>query len=76
MESHGLESFYRASRHSNRLLVANLIISDSVIAYFHSDKIACFHLPTKADANMKYFILNRERGYVKRGVPVDIIDIS
>jgi len=38
------------AEHSNRLLVATLIISDSAIAYFHSDKIACFHLPTKAAA--------------------------
>ena len=38
------------AEHSNRLFVATLIISDSVIAYFHSDKIACFHLPTKAAA--------------------------
>ena len=35
---------------SNRLLVATLIILDSVIAYFHSDKVACFHLPSKAAA--------------------------
>ena len=38
------------AEHSNRLFVATLIISDSMIAYFHSDKIACFHYPTKADA--------------------------
>ena len=51
MESNGLESFYtELAEHSNRLLVPTLIISDSVIAYFHSDKIACFNLPTKAAA--------------------------
>ena len=38
------------AEHSNRLLVATLIISDSAIAYFHSDKIACFHRPLKAAA--------------------------
>ena len=38
------------AEHSNRLLVATLIILDSVIAYFHSDKIACFHRPPKVDA--------------------------
>ena len=39
------------AEHSNRLFVAILIISDLVIAYFHSDKTNCFHLSTnKADA--------------------------
>ena len=74
MESRGLESFYRASR-SLKLSTCSHFdhfgLGDSLL---HSDKIACFHLPTKADANMKYFILNRERGYVKRGISFEIID--